>query len=91
MSNNPIYWKFDGYPDIYATEEWQLESVIQETKWNTGIPIWVDVELLKREDYELYHGIIKQDLNHQPSMASDSKPTELPKRTRTRKTKQTPI
>ena len=82
-----IYYKLEGYDEVFSSAEWCLESNIISKKFQLGCPIWTNHTILK--DY---------DPNPTPdptpttssSVSNPDKPTVVPKRARSRKTKQTP-
>lgn len=80
-----VYYKIDHIPDVYSSEEWCLESNIIMKKHELGLPIWVDVKILKD-----YAPITDPDPTDSTSSSNEHTPEPklVPKRTRSRKTKQ---
>ena len=84
-----IQYKFEDFDQVHEAEEWELESRIEETRSELGIPIWTETKILEEN-------IIQEDeprddlkiISSSTELVSHNQPKPVPKRTRKVKDKQ---
>ena len=78
-----IQYKFEGFDEVHHSEEWCLESAIEETRSRLAIPIWIDYKIIEDAHPEPHPDLT----TYLSNVCNSTEPTDVPKRTRKAKAK----